>query len=123
MFKTLKYVANFQSQGFVTLTEARLWVKRFVEWYNNEHRHSGINYVTPSQRYVGLDQELLRKRKEVYEKAKERHPERWAKDDYTYLIFKILTYLYGCFKRKYSFDKNAFNKAVIKMDDVAEEYK
>lgn len=57
----------------------RLWVKRFVKWYNNEHRHSGINYVTPSQRYKGLDQEVLRKRKEVYEKAKERHPERWAK--------------------------------------------
>lgn len=52
---------------------------RFVEWYNNEHRHSGINYVTPSQRHMGLDQEVLRKRKEVYEKAKERHPERWAK--------------------------------------------
>jgi hypothetical protein len=43
---------------------------RFVEWYNNEHRHSGINYVTPSQRHMGLDQEILRKRKEVYEKQK-----------------------------------------------------
>ena len=50
LFKTLKYVPNFQPQGFATLTKARLWVKRFVEWYNNEHRHSGINYVTPSQR-------------------------------------------------------------------------
>ena len=53
---------------------------RFVEWYNNEHRHSGINYVTPSQKHMGLDQEILRKRKEVYEKAKERHPERWARE-------------------------------------------
>ena len=79
LFKTLKYVPNFQPQGFATLTEARLWVKRFVEWYNNEHRHSGINYVTPSQRHMGMDQEVLRKRKEVYEKAKERHLERWAK--------------------------------------------
>ena len=43
---------------------------RFVEWYNNEHRHSGINCVTPSQRHMGLDQEILRKRKEVYEKQK-----------------------------------------------------
>lgn len=41
-----------------------------MEWYNNEHRHSGINYVTPSQRHMGLDQEILRKRKEVYEKQK-----------------------------------------------------
>ena len=61
LFKTLKYVPNFQPQGFATLTEARLWVKRFVEWYNNEHRHSGINYVTPSQRHMGLNQEILRK--------------------------------------------------------------
>ena len=53
---------------------------RFVEWYNNEHRHSGINYVTPSQKHMGLDQEILRKRKEVYEKAKERYPERWARE-------------------------------------------
>lgn len=41
-----------------------------MEWYNNEHRHSGINYVTPSQRHMGLNQEILRKRKEVYEKQK-----------------------------------------------------
>ena len=51
-----------------------------MEWYNNEHRHSGINYVTPSQKHMGLDQEILRKRKEVYEKAKERYPERWARE-------------------------------------------
>ena len=43
---------------------------RFVEWYNNEQRHSGINYVTSSQRHMVLDQEILRKRKEVYEKQK-----------------------------------------------------
>ena len=36
--------------------------------------------MTPSQRHMGLDQEVLRKRKEVYEKAKERHPERWQKE-------------------------------------------
>ena len=59
-----------------------IWIglKQFVEWYNNEHRHSGINYVTPEQRHMGLDKEILKKRKEVYEKAKEEHPERWAKE-------------------------------------------
>lgn len=79
LFKTLKYVPNFQPQGFATLTEARLWVKRFVEWYNNEHRHSGINYVTPSQRHMGLDQEILRKRKEVYEKSKRKTSRKMGK--------------------------------------------
>lgn len=61
------------------MEEARIWVKKFVNWYNNEHRHSGINYVTPAQRHAGEDWEILGKRKEVYKKAKERHPERWSK--------------------------------------------
>lgn len=80
LFKTLKYVPNFQPQGFATITEARLRVKHFVSWYNNEHRHSGINYVTPSQRHDGQDKEILAKRKEVYEQAKEKHPERWSRE-------------------------------------------
>ena len=75
LFKTLKYVPNFQPQGFASLTEARLWVKNFVEWYNYEHRHSGIHYVTPAQRHNGEDKEILAKRKEVYNQAKEKHPE------------------------------------------------
>ena len=56
-----------------------MWVKNFVEWYNYEHRHSGIHYVTPAQRHNGEDKEILAKREEVYNQAKERHPERWSK--------------------------------------------
>ncbi len=78
IFKTLKYVPDYQPEGFASLTEARLWVKRFVDWYNKEHRHSGINYVTPSERHAGKDIEILEKRKEVYEKARQEHPERWS---------------------------------------------
>jgi putative transposase len=37
----------------------------FIDWYNN-HQHSGINFVTPNQRHLGLDIEILEKRKEVY---------------------------------------------------------
>ena len=80
LFKTLKYVPNYQPQGFETLTEARLWVKRFVEWYNKEHRHSGIQYVTPEERHTGKDKEVLEQRKRVYEEAKKKHPERWARE-------------------------------------------
>lgn len=47
----------------------------FWEWYNNEHRHSGIHYVTPAQRHNGEDKEILAKRKEVYNQVKERRPE------------------------------------------------
>ena len=49
-----------------------------TEWYNAEHRHSGIRYVTPNQRHTGCDTELLAKRKKVYEAAKEMNPGRWS---------------------------------------------
>ena len=44
-----------------------------------------------------------------------------ANDDYDVVVFKILTYLYGCMKRKYSFDIHAFN-AVISKQNVSDEY-
>jgi len=49
-----------------------------VQWYNHEHRHSAIKFVTPNQRHAGIDSALLRKRDDVYEAAKARHPERWS---------------------------------------------
>ena len=51
-----------------------------MDWYNNEHRHSGINYVTPSERHEGKDEEILAKRKSLYEQMKQRHPERWSRE-------------------------------------------
>ncbi len=80
IFKTLKYTPKYSPKGFSNITEARLWVKHFVKWYNFEHLHSGINFVTPADRHAGKDEEILRKRKVVYEEAKKKHPERWAKE-------------------------------------------
>ena len=53
-------------------------MKGFVHWYNNEHLHSAIKFVTPEQRHTGEDKEILVKRKCVYQQAKSRHPERWS---------------------------------------------
>jgi len=78
MFKTLKYCPYFPKNPFRDLQEARQWMSDFEHWYNHDHRHSGINYVTPEQRHVGVDRALLVKRSEVYEKAKAKHPARWA---------------------------------------------
>ena len=65
---------DYQPQGFETLTEARLWGKRFVEWYNKEYRHSGVQYVTPKrQRGSGTEKKGLRR-------SKEKYPERWARE-------------------------------------------
>jgi putative transposase len=81
LFKTLKYRCNYQPKGFSSLEEARTWVYEFVDWYNNNHRHSGINFLTPNQRHAsdhGLS--VLAKRDLVYKSAKLMHPNRWTKD-------------------------------------------
>ncbi len=66
------------SAGFSTLDEAREWVGVFTRWYNEEHYHSGIRYVTPAQRHRGDDEEILRTRDEVYRAAQSAHPGRWS---------------------------------------------
>lgn len=78
LFKTLKYCPCYPHKAFESLSHARLWTEQFVNWYSNEHRHSGIAYVTPAQRHAGLDEQLLLKRKAVYETAKAKNPLRWS---------------------------------------------
>ncbi len=63
-----------------TYNEAREWVSKFVNWYNNIHFHSGINFVTPSSKHNYEDILILEKRKEVYELARQLNPNRWSKN-------------------------------------------
>jgi len=79
LFKTLKYRPEYPAQPFADVTEARQWVSSFVDWYNFEHRHSAIQFVTPAQRHAGLDTAILAQRHVVYQAAQERHPERWSR--------------------------------------------
>ena len=78
LFKTAKYRPEFPSRGFVNLEAARTWAHSFVNWYNFEHRHSGIRYVTPAQRHSGEDVALLAARHQTYLQARERKPARWS---------------------------------------------
>ncbi len=64
-FKTLKYRPDYPSRAFNDLSAARDWVAGFVHWYNHEHRHSAIQFVTPAQRHAGEDTALLLARAEV----------------------------------------------------------
>ncbi len=80
IFRTCKYRPAYPTGGFVDINAARLWILDFTRWYNNEHRHSAIRYVTPAQRHRGEDTEILANRKEVYEKARKKHPNRWARN-------------------------------------------
>jgi putative transposase len=78
LFRTLKYCPQWPTAGFATLQAARDWVGLFIEWYNNEHRHSRIRFVTPAQRHDGNDKAILAARHTVYETAKANRPERWS---------------------------------------------
>jgi putative transposase len=60
------------------LTAAREWSARFVQWYNHEHRHSGIRYVTPAPRHAGQDSPVLAARHTLYQEARQRNPQRWS---------------------------------------------
>jgi hypothetical protein len=53
-------------------------VARFVAWYNGQHRHSALRFVTPGQRHRGEDRALLDQRHQLYGAIKTRHPERWS---------------------------------------------
>lgn len=77
LFKTLKYRPAYPLQPFADLTAARRWVSDLVTWYNHEHRHSAIRFVTPDQRHAGLDGALLARRQAVYEAARRKNPQRW----------------------------------------------
>ena len=78
LFRTMKYRSTYPTRPFENLLAARQWVGSFVQWYNHEHRHSAIGFVTPDQRHRGLDSALLNQRVQVYEAAKARHPQRWS---------------------------------------------
>ncbi|GBF28740.1 hypothetical protein MnTg03_00301 [bacterium MnTg03] len=53
-------------------------MKVFVQWYNHDHRHSRIKFVTPQQRHTGEDIKLLKKRQRLYSKMMKMYPARWS---------------------------------------------
>ena len=80
LFKTLKYRPQYPLKPFADLRSAREWVTDLVHWYNQEHRHSAIGFVTPAQRHTGLDETLLAQRKALYENARRQNPRRWSQN-------------------------------------------
>lgn len=78
LFRTCKYRPNYPSKPFDSVEDARKWTRQFVQWYNHQHKHSGLKFVTPAQRHDGQAPEILRRREQVYEAAKQRRPERWS---------------------------------------------
>lgn len=49
-----------------------------MTWYNTEHKHSKLRFVTPQERHTGEDVAILAQRQRVLEQAKQRTPSCWG---------------------------------------------
>jgi len=91
LFKTVKYHPSFpMTTKFENIIDARNWVSAFTDWYNNEHMHSTIKFVTPNQRHEGNDKTILKNRHKVYLEAKAKHPERWSRDTRNWQLTSVV---------------------------------
>lgn len=79
VFRTLKFRPGYPRKPFASLAQARQWVDQFVHWYNHEHRHSAIRYITPNDRHEGRDAKLLAARHTLYRRAQRVTPRRWTR--------------------------------------------
>ena len=77
-FKTMKYRPDFPER-FGSIEDARSFSRRFVDWYNDEHRHSGLGLLSPSVVHHGLAEETVERRAEVLAAAYLAHPERFVR--------------------------------------------
>ena len=75
-FKTLKYRPDFPDR-FGSLEDARAHCQAFFTWYNTEHRHSGIGFMTPETVHLGRAAALTRQRSVTLDAAFLAHPERF----------------------------------------------
>jgi putative transposase len=76
-FKTTKYHGSFPGR-FTGLEHGLGWARQFFGWYNHEHHHSGLAYLTPAQVHRGRTEKVLRAREETLRRAREMHPERFV---------------------------------------------
>lgn len=78
LFRTCKYRPDYPSKPFGSVEEAQAWMHKFVRWYNQDHKHSGLKFVTPAQRHSGQANDILAHREQVYREARSRNPRRWT---------------------------------------------
>ena len=76
-FKTLKYRPDFPDR-FGSLEDARSFCSDFFAWYNLEHRHSGVQMLTPHDVHYGRADQTLARRAEVMLAMHAAHPERFV---------------------------------------------
>lgn len=77
-FKTLKYRPDYPDR-FGSLVDARAWARSFIQWYNHQHRHSGLGLTTPTMVHHGQAQTIYEHRQQVLRDAYAAHPERFVR--------------------------------------------
>lgn len=77
LFRTAKYHPSLPPGSFTSIEAARQWAQSFTRWYNQEHHHSALRFVTPNQKHTGEDRKILHHRHLVYKRAQQQHPRRW----------------------------------------------
>jgi transposase InsO family protein len=91
LFRTLKYRPGYPRKPFESIEAARAWVSGFVAWYNSEHLHSAIRYVTPDTRHAQRDAGLLAARHQLYQAACARTPRRWTGETRNWAPIRTVT--------------------------------
>jgi putative transposase len=77
-FRTLKYCPQFPER-FGSIQDGRAFGQAFFRWYNHEHRHSGLGFLTPAVVHVGQAATVRAQRQQVLAAAYATHPERFVK--------------------------------------------
>jgi putative transposase len=79
-FRTLKYRPDFPDR-FGCIEDSRAFCQKFFAWYNEEHRHSGIELLTPSMVHYGQAGAVIERRQVVLDAAYQAHPERFVRSE------------------------------------------
>ena len=77
LFRTTKYWPGYPYGGFANISDSRIWVEKFVNYYNSSHRHSSLKFVTPNECHQGTHIEILQSRHNIYQDARAKNPKRW----------------------------------------------
>jgi len=71
---------------FHSLRAAREYCAMFFAWYNTEHLHSGLDYLTPIQVHSGAHRQILARRNALLEENRRKHPQRHGGTEKMYAI-------------------------------------
>jgi len=76
LFKTFKYSPSYPDR-FGSYEDTLEWCRAFFPWYREQHRHSGIEYLTPASVHEGRGSDVLKQRHETMMAAYAARPERF----------------------------------------------